>query len=164
MGNNQSTSSGDEPMANGDSQHKNNANGNGNGTNKNSPERGPLVKGKFGKGKHKGMNGNGGTKHGPEEPAELSLATMKRRMDAMAAFITKAQTELAGDRTPLNGGVPRVSVEEVGMAGGPVQAPTSGQVEEPANGKKFEEMNAMEMAGVVSKSITDWHRRFSQVA
>lgn len=146
------TSSGDEPLANGDSislQKK--ANGNGNGTNKNSPERGVPVKGKFGRGKHKGINGNVG-KHAAEESSELTIATMKRRLDTMAAFIAKAQGELSGDRTLQNGG------------GGAVQAPTSGQIVDAANDKKFDEMSAMEMADVVNRGILDWKSKFSLVS
>lgn len=140
--NNQSGSSGEEPTANGDGHPSA-----GNSTNKNSPERTTGVKGKFGKGRSKAVNGNGG-KH--DEPAELTLPNMKRRMDAMAAFIARAQAEMGGDKTPSSSGVP---------VGGAVQPPAS----EPVDGKSFQDMSAMEMAGVVSQSISNWHSQFSHM-
>lgn len=162
--NNQGASSGDEQLANGDSHHSNTS---ANATNKNSPDHVVAPKAKFGKGKGKAVNGNGG-KH--EEPAELTLANMKRGMDAMAAFITRAQLDIAGDRTPSGSNVPKLAAENAsldGLAGGAVQ-PASIATSQPsagsANGKKFEEMTAMEMADVVSRSITSWHGQFAHLA
>ena len=174
VGNNQAGSSGDEQLVNGDSHHSNSANA----TNKNSPDHTVGVKGKLGKGKSKAMNGNG-AKH--DEPAELTLPNMKRRMEAMAAFIARAQMEIAGgDRTPSNGngnGAPlKVGGEDgslAGMAGGAVQAPNSSMAAEGLDGsakgggmdgRKFEDMSAMEMADVVSRGITSWHSQFNHLA
>ena len=163
IGNNQAGSSGDEQLANGDSHHSNSANA----TNKNSPDHGIGPKGKFGKGKNKAVNGNGG-KH--EEPAELTLLAMKRRMEAMTNFITRAQLEIAGDRTPSGSDVPKVAADNAslaGMVGGAVQPPNIETLESLAglgDGKTFEDMSAMEMADVVSRSITNWHTQFAHLA
>lgn len=141
-------SSGDEPLTNGDSQHK--VSSNGNGTTKNSPERGVPMRGKFGRGRHKGVVGNGlKHHHGPEDPSELSIATMKRRMDGMAAFIAKAQAELAGDRRVLQHGA------------GVLPPPPRSGVEDGGGEQKFEKMNALDMAGVVSREILEWQSRFA---
>ncbi|KAK5170599.1 Histone deacetylase complex subunit [Saxophila tyrrhenica] len=144
-------SSGEENTTNGDGHHLPNGSGN------HSPERstGPG-KGRWGgKGKQKAVNGTVGAKN--EDPADLSLGNMKRRMDAMAAFITRAQMETAGgERTPSNGEV-----------GGAVQAPRSGvdgaRGGGGGEGEKFEQMSAMEMADVVSRGIISWHRRFDHL-
>lgn len=148
------TSSGEENLANGDS-HQESASG----TRKNSPDNIPVGKPKIGRGRGKAVNGNG-TKH--EDPADLTLATMKRRMEAMAAFICRAQIELAGDKTPSH---------DLGSAspatlpgGGAVQPPTPIATSVPElGGKAFEEMNALEMAEVVRKSIAGWHSQFDHL-
>ncbi len=148
----QSASSGEEQaLTNGDGALKTGSSGN--GTSKNSPERNTAVRGKFGKGKNKAINGFGG-KHALEDPSDLSMATMKRRMEAMAIFITKARTELNGDRTPVNGGsVPRLMIDDTGVG-------LSG-VAGLANEKKREDMNATEMADEVSREILEWQNRFA---
>ena len=142
------TSSGDEQLANGDSHPTNTSNS----TNKNSPDHGNGVKGKFGKGKHKGVNGNGAGSV-PAKPAELTLPQMKRQMELMSTFIKKAQMEAGGgDRTPSAS--EGLKVNE--MAGGAVQPTSAG----PVNGKGFDDMSAMEMGDVVQKNINDWQSRF----
>jgi len=145
--NNRNLSSGEDAETNGNSQQKL---VNGNGLSKSSPERPAVVKGKFGRGRHKGVNGHGVK---PDEPAELTMLTMKRRMDAMSAYVAKAQAELSGDRTPSNGGTSRVSVEAVGSVGGAAQSPPSGHT--------FEAMTALEKADVVSRGISEWREKFS---
>ena len=143
-------SSGEENLANGDSHHDSAS-----GTRKNSPDHAPTVKGKF-KGRGK-ANGNG-VKH--EDPADLSVNQMKKRMEAMSAFIVRAQLELSGEKTPLR---------ELGSAspagiGGAVQAPAARSTPAPALGAKaFDEMNALEMSQVVSGSIAGWHRQFDHL-
>lgn len=83
----------------------------------------------------------------------------------MSAFIARAQMELAGDKTPSH---------ELGSAspatlpgGGAVQPPTPVATSTPGlglgSGKAFEEMNALEMAEVVSKSIAGWHSQFDHL-
>ena len=148
------TSSGEENLANGDS-HQNSTNG----TRKNSPDNIPIGKPKIGRGRGKAVNGNGG-KH--EDPADLTVATMKKRMEAMSAFIARAQVELAGDKTPLR---------ELGSAspaalpgGGAVVPPTPVATSVPGlGGKGLEGMNALEMAEVVSRSIAGWHSQFDHL-
>ena len=146
------TSSGEENLANGDS-HQDSATA----TRKNSPDHITSGKGKFGRGKGKGVNGNG-AKH--EDPADMTLATMKRRMEAMSTFIARAQLELSGEKTPSH---------ELGSAspagiGGAVQPPTVRSTPGPtSSGKAIEEMNALEMAEVVSKSIAGWHQQFDHL-
>lgn len=145
------TSSGEENLANGDSHHDSAS-----GTRKNSPDHAPAGKGKF-KGRGKGLNGMG-SKH--EDPADLSVAAMKKRMEFMTAFIVKAQLELSGDGTPMR---------EVGSAspagvGGAVQPPAVTSTPASAPGSKaFEEMNALEMSQVVTDSIAGWHQKFDQL-
>jgi hypothetical protein len=147
------TSSGEENVTNGDNHLLPN------GASKDTPDHIVGVKGKFGKGKHKAINGNG-TKH--EDPADMTIANMKRRVEAMTTFIAKAQMETAsGDRTPSGS-----NLELVGMAGGAVQAP--GEIDGDggdgvANGRKFEEMSAMEMADVVSRNLIGWQRKFGHL-
>ena len=155
LANNHGTSSGDEQLANGDSHAGNGSNRAG----KSSPDHTVGVKGKFGKGKNKAVNGNG-TKH--DEPAELTIPNMKRRMEAMTAFIARAQLELAGDRTPSGTNGPAVSVEHAVLVGGAVQSPRA-LSKGPAGDKMFEELSAMEMADEVSRSITNWHKKFDQL-
>ncbi len=142
-------SSGEENNTNGDSQHMTN------GASKASPDHTSVPKPKLGRGK-KALNGNGG-KH--EDPAELTLPNMKRRMDAMAAFISRAQLEIAGgDRRPSGGS------GDASLAGGAVQPPTSHADDGGGGvGKQFEELSAMEMADVVSRSINSWHQRFAHL-
>ncbi|KAK3722948.1 Histone deacetylase complex subunit [Vermiconidia calcicola] len=159
LANNHGISSGDEQLANGESHAANGSNGAG----KSSPDHTVGGKGKFGKGKNKAVNGNG-TKH--DEPAELTLPNMKRRMEAMTAFIARAQLELAGDRTPSGTNGPAVSVEHVALVGGAVQPPRAlpkDAAAGPAGDKMFEELSAMEMADEVSRSITNWHKEFDQL-
>lgn len=148
--NGHATSSGEENLTNGDNLHhlQNGSNGAGKG----SPDHtvGPGVKGKLGKGKNKAVNGNGASKH--EEPIELTIPNMKRSIDAMAAYIAKAKTELSG--TPTNG-VSTGELKSSNLGEGAVQSP---------DGKKFEEMSAIEMADVVSKSINGWQSRFEHLA
>ena len=154
------TSSGEENLANGDS-HQESASG----TRKNSPDTIPVGKPKIGRGR-KAINGNG-TKH--EDPADLTVATMKRRLEAMAAFIARAQVELAGDKTP--------SPQEVGAASPGALLPPGGAVMPPTpvatsanpgmalgGGRPFEEMNALEMAEVVARSIAGWQGQFGHLS
>lgn len=142
-------SSGEENATNGDSQHLTN------GAGKNSPDHTTGVKSKFGRGKHKAVNGNG---HKQEESGELTVPNMKRRIDAMAAYIARAQLEIAGgERTPNGSG-------HVGLASGATQEPRSHADDgEGKDGKQFEELSAMEMADVVSRSIISWHQRFDHL-
>jgi hypothetical protein len=146
------TSSGEENLANGDS-HQDSATA----TRKNSPDHITSGKGKFGRGKGKGVNGNG-AKH--EDPADLTLATMKRRMEAMSAFIARAQLELSGEKTPSRD---FGSASPAGI-GGAVQPLTVRSTPGPtSSGKAMEEMDALEMAEVVSKSIAGWHQQFDHL-
>lgn len=143
------TSSGEENLANGDSHHDSAA-----VTRKSSPDHAPTGKGRF-KGRGKGFNGNG-AKH--EDPADLTVAGMKKRMELMSAFIARAQLELSGEKTPSH---------ELGSAspagvGGAVQAPTVRSTPGPGS-KAFDEMSALEMAQVVSGSIAGWHRQFDHL-
>ena len=156
------TSSGEDNTTNGETHSLPNGS---NGAGKNSPDHIPGPKAKFGKGKHKAVNGNS-AKH--EDPADMTVAMMKRRMDAMAAYITRAQMEAAGgiggDRTP-SGGASGLVVNDLRLAGGAIRSPAAtldeGSGEE---GKKFEEMSAIEMADVVSRSINGWHSKFDHLA
>jgi hypothetical protein len=154
-------SSGEENITNGETAHLPN------GAGKGSPEHSVGPKGKFGKGKNKAVNGVK-----LEDPADLTVAAMKRRMELMAAFISKAQMETAGgDKTPL--GSVGTGNGEVGFAvqpptpvvekGDPASVGGGNGALESENGKKFEEMSAMEMADVVSRSINGWHQRFDHL-
>ena len=161
-GHHQSASSGDEPLLNGNSH----AGSNSNGTNKNSPERMNGVKAKFAKGKGKGANANGG-KHAPEDPAEMTMARMKRNVDAMAAFIAKAQQELGGDRTPPGSDRARASGESAGLmgvAGGAVQPPDSQVSEGSATAKNEEDMSAAELGERVSGNLAKWQSLYGHLA
>ncbi|EMC93867.1 hypothetical protein BAUCODRAFT_213099 [Baudoinia panamericana UAMH 10762] len=152
-------SSGDEQAANGDSHQTTTSNS----TNKNSPGAHEInggmasivkVTGKFGKGKHKAVNG---LTKAAMDPQELSLTDMERNMDAMSAFMQRAQLDIAGDRTP-----PGVKMHlpgaEVGVAVRP-PAPTSAGVIE---SRPFEQLSSMEMADVISRNIEKWKQRFGQ--
>lgn len=146
-------SSGEEPMLNG-SGHQSATNG----TSKKSPERGNAVKGRFGRGKNKGMNG---VKHPPTEPAELTLAMMKHRMEAMAAFVAKAKAEEGGSHSAPNDGAVDHDLQTATSAGGAVHSPT----DKPVNGgKRFEDLSASEMGLELSKSISSWQAQFSELA
>lgn len=156
-----SGSSGDEQqMANGDTTNHSSHNN----TSKSSPDHIAPIKGKFGKGKNKGINGN--SSKAPEEPAEITLPKMKRWMEAMAADIARAQVEMAGDRTPSSTGGSRDPVGNrnfTSMAGGAVQAPGTSA---PSNGRPYEgqDLSAMEMADDVSRRIAHWSSLFGQRA
>ena len=137
-------SSGDEQAGHGETRETNTSNS----TNKNSPDHtngGPVTKGpgRFGKGKKNAMNGNG-LKNG-DMNGERSIAMMNRNLEAMARNIAAAQLEMAGSGL---GGAMR---EAMGSGGGVGDTP-------------FEEMGAMEMADVVSRSINDWQRRWKHLA
>ncbi|KAI7085069.1 hypothetical protein KC356_g6205 [Hortaea werneckii] len=128
--NNNGGSSGDEQLPNGDS---------------NEPQTG---KGK-GKGKNKVANGHASA----QEPRELTVQEMERVIDRMSLYMQQKQIEMAGDRTPpaADAGVP-------GMPGGAVQPPTSvaaGDVERP-----FDELNSMEQADHIQRSIMKWKALF----
>lgn len=133
--NNHGGSSGDEQLANGDS--------------KVSPGREPVSGkgGKLGKGKHKAANG-----HTPaQEPRELTVHEMERRVDLMSTYMQRAQIEMAGDRTP-----PATDASLAGMAGGAVQAPSSAGVGE----KGFEELSSMEQADALQRGIMKWKQLY----
>ncbi len=148
------TSSGEDNGANGDNQRLPNG--------KASPERTAGPKGKFGRGKHKGLNGHVAKN---EEPAELTIPNMKRRMELMAAFITRAQMEMAGgDRTPSSNGNLGSSGNLAGGAVQPAKSTEGTDDAATADSNKFEELSAMEMADVVSRSINGWHQRFDHLA
>lgn len=152
------TSSGEENGANGESTHLPNGS---NGAGKNSPDHMVSVKGRFGKGKHKAINGHM-AKH--EDPADLTVSMMKRRMDAMASFIARAQMDTAGgDRTP-SGQTSGTTTNEGGLAGGAVQSSDLLLGGESLDPKMFEQLSAMEMADVVSRSINGWHNKFDHLA
>ncbi|KAI7463150.1 hypothetical protein KC351_g15997, partial [Hortaea werneckii] len=128
--NNNGGSSGDEQLPNGDS---------------NEPQTG---KGK-GKGKNKVANGHASA----QEPRELTVQEMERVIDRMSLYMQQKQIEMAGDRTPpaADAGVP-------GMPGGAVQPPTSvaaGDDERP-----FDELNSMEQADHIQRSIMKWKALF----
>ncbi|RMZ14852.1 hypothetical protein D0860_01916 [Hortaea werneckii] len=128
--NNNGGSSGDEQLPNGDS---------------NEPQTG---KGK-GKGKNKVANGHASA----QEPKELTVQEMERVIDRMSLYMHQKQIEMAGDHTPptADAGVP-------GMPGGAVQPPTSvatGDDERP-----FDELNSMEQADHIQRSIMKWKALF----
>ncbi|KAI6858431.1 hypothetical protein KC343_g3039 [Hortaea werneckii] len=128
--NNNGGSSGDEQLPNGDS---------------NEPQTG---KGK-GKGKNKVANGHASA----QEPKELTVQEMERVIDRMSLYMQQKQIEMAGDHTPptADAGVP-------GMPGGAVQPPTSvatGDDERP-----FDELNSMEQADHIQRSIMKWKALF----
>lgn len=146
-------SSGEENLANGDSHHDSTS-----GTRKNSPDHAPSGKGKF-KGRGK-ANGNG-LKH--EDPADLSVNQMKKRIDAMQAFIIRAQFDLGDARTPQRDSG---NASPAGV-GGAVQppAPTSNSTLAAASSSRpFEELSAYEMSQVVSNSIAGWHQQFDHLS
>lgn len=152
------TSSGEENATNGDSNHLPNGS---NGAGKNSPDHTVGVKGRFGKGKHKAVNGHM-ARH--EDPADLTVSMMKRRMEAMASFIARAQTETAGGDRTLSGQTGTATTNEGGLAEGAVQSPDVQESGVGVDPTKFERMSAMEMADVVSRSITGWHSQFDHLA
>ena len=162
LANNPSTSSGDEQLLNGDSHPTNTSNS----TNKNSPDHPNGGKGKFGKGKGKGVNGNG-AKQPPEDPAELTITKMKRRIDAMSAYVDKTKMELAADQTPSDSDAARLKADHAslaGMAGGAVQPPGDPPSSEPAGGRDFEDLSTTEMAQELSKKMTNWKSLFGHLA
>ncbi|KAK1025218.1 Histone deacetylase complex subunit, partial [Friedmanniomyces endolithicus] len=94
-------SSGDEQLANGSNTNNYHPANTSHSTNKNSPG-GPAAENgthkapaKTGKGKQKFLNGVSSSKQ-PVALADLSLADMERRVDAMSAFMQRAQLEMAG--------------------------------------------------------------------
>ncbi|KAI7525261.1 hypothetical protein KC331_g17641 [Hortaea werneckii] len=128
--NNNGGSSEDEQLPNGDG---------------NEPQTG---KGK-GKGKNKAANGHASA----QEPKELTVQEMERVIDRMSLYMQQKQIEMAGDRTPpaADAGVP-------GIPGGAVQPPTSvaaGDDERP-----FDELNSMEQADHIQRSIMKWKALF----
>ena len=131
LANTHGISSGDEPLLNGDSHPTNTSNS----TNKNSPgrENGGPVKavGKFGKGKSKAANG-----HPPvQSPQDMSIADMKRHMDAMRLYMQRAQLDMANHGSHVSSDV--------------------------AGAKPFEQMSSLEMIAPIEKSIDDWCVKFS---
>lgn len=158
LANNQGLSSGDEQMPNGDPHPTNTSNS----TTKNSPghENGTgKGVGKFGKGKHKGVNG-----HGAQEPRDMSIAEMARTMDGMTTFMRRAQIESAGDRTPPGSDAPSRNTEgaALAIAGVVVQSPDAVAIL-PATEKPFEDMTAMEMADVVQRNIEKWKLKYGDL-
>ena len=121
-------------MLNGDSLPTNTSNS----TNKNSPGReigGPVKAiGKFGKGKNKAANG-----HPPiQSPQDMSIADMKRHMDAMKLYMQRAQTETNNYGQPLA----RATIGE----------------------KSFEQMSSLEMIAPIERNIDDWCAKFAESA
>jgi hypothetical protein len=114
------------------------------------------VAGKFAKGKHKLLNGLAGKQ--TMDIQDMPMSEMERRLDAMSAFMTRTQLEIAGDRTPptlgTDGALDGVPV------GGAVQPPVS----EPDAQRPFEEMSSMEMADVLSRNIEKWKQMYGQQA
>lgn len=138
--NNSHTSSGDEhPLANGNADSNTtstpdlpppaavttNGNTNGTGTGKGG--------GRWGKGKKNALL-NGHAK--PTEPAERTIPTMARNLEAMLNFIQRSQVEVATDRARL----------------GSERSPAS-----LAEG----ELEAMDLAENLTKGIREWQGRFS---
>ena len=131
LANTHGISSGDEPMLNGETHPTNTSNS----TNKNSPgrENGVTIKAvsKFGKGKNKATNGHPVAL----SPQDMSIADMKRHMDAMKLYMQRAQAEYGEPLTPDGTGE-----------------------------KPFEQMSSMEMIAPIEKSIDNWCARFADRA
>ncbi len=163
------TSSGDEQLANGNTNNSHPANTS-HSTNKNSPGGGRAAENgthkapaKTGKGKQKFLNGVSSSKQ-PVALADLSLADMERRVDAMSAFMQRAQLEMAGYNNPAaaaaganNGGVGGAGAGATGGVG-------AGVTSQPASKPAFDELGSMEMADEVSRSLENWKRQFGVLA
>ncbi|KAK0943797.1 Histone deacetylase complex subunit [Friedmanniomyces endolithicus] len=171
------TSSGDEQLANGNNSHPANTS---HSTTKNSPggvtaENGThKAPAKTGKGKQKLFNGVSGSKQ-PVALADLSLADMERRIDAMSAFMQRAQLEMAGYHNaaatagPNNGGGgvgagAGARGVGAGAGAGTMGGMGAGVTSQPANKLPFEELGSMEMADEVSRSLENWKRQFGVLA
>ncbi|RMY68417.1 hypothetical protein D0863_07124 [Hortaea werneckii] len=128
--NNNGGSSGDEQLPNGDSNDL------------------QTGKGK-GKGKNKVANGHASA----QEPKELTVQEMERVIDRMSLYMQQKQIEMAGDHTPptADAGVP-------GMPGGAVQPPTSVATRD--DERPFDELNSMEQADHIQRSIMKWKALF----
>ncbi|KAK0342270.1 Histone deacetylase complex subunit [Friedmanniomyces endolithicus] len=166
------TSSGDEQLANGSNTNNSHPANTSHSTNKNSPG-GPAAENgthkapaKTGKGKQKFLNGVSSSKQ-PVALADLSLADMERRVDAMSAFMQRAQLEMAGyNNTAAAVGV---GASNGGGGGGGGGAVTTGGVgagvtSQPATKPPFEDLGSMEMADQVSRSLENWKRQFGVLA
>lgn len=138
----QGASSGDEQLPNGET-HTSNS------TSKNSPDHngGGAAKGKVGKGKSKGVNGTGQQKANADEPAERSMATMKRQMEAVAAYIVHAKAEIERDKARLGAVYPVVGVMGSGRGNG-----------------EGGEMTTLERADSLARKVEEWQRRFGHLA
>ncbi|TKA73045.1 hypothetical protein B0A55_08124 [Friedmanniomyces simplex] len=149
------TSSGDEQLANGNSHPTNTSNS----TNKNSPGGGAAAEngnhkgpGKAGKGKQKLLNGLASSKQ-PVALGDLSITDMERRVDAMSAFMQRAQLEMAG----YNAAAAGTNLDGGSGGGGAVQP---GVTSEPQAQRPFEELGSMEMADEISRNLEEWKRQF----
>ncbi|KAK5697640.1 Histone deacetylase complex subunit [Elasticomyces elasticus] len=138
------TSSGDEQLANGDTQPTNTSNS----TNKNSPggvePAPPKPPGKVGKGKQKLLNGLASNKQ-PVPISELSVLDMERRVDAMLTFMQRTQLEMAGYGTTPGAGT-GVAMQPAGVTSQPAEPST------------------MEMADEISRELEKWKREHGQQA
>ncbi|KAK0319739.1 Histone deacetylase complex subunit [Friedmanniomyces endolithicus] len=170
------TSSGDEQLANGSNTNNSHPPNTSHSTTKNSPGGGGAAvengshkaPAKTGKGKQKLLNGVSSSKQ-PVALADLSLADMERRVDAMSAFMQRAQLEMAGYNNASAAGAAGASNGGgggggAGTIGGVGAGSGAGVTSQPATKPPFEELGSMEMADAVNRSLENWKRQFGVLA
>lgn len=83
----------------------------------------------------------------------MSLNDMKKRATLMVEYISKAQVDMAADRSLAN---------RTPMDGGPVQAPTAPT--STAVQDTFKDMSSREMMDVLTRQITAWQKEYCETA
>lgn len=105
------------------------------------------AKGKAGKAKGKIGRHQAGDADTPKdrEKEGITLNDLKKRAGMMAEYITKAQVDMAAERTPTNGFV---------TEGGAVQPP------DVPTDRDFKELNSREMMDVLTRQIMTWQKEY----
>lgn len=82
----------------------------------------------------------------------MSLNDMKKRAALMIEYISKAQVDLAGERTPT-------TTNAVAVEGGPVHLPDATTAQTLQD--NFDDMTSREMMDVLTRQIMAWQKEYS---